>query len=172
MSFAIAERGFLGTGTGVRTPSGPSSRWLVHLAKMTSANIVFEITTPGHPIEILEGIFEAFVGSHIGNLFMSDSNDFPPNINSFTGCFVENIKTISTVIRHSFKKRSVNNKPTGMVVVLADDVIERIRGCSFSKALIPRAFEMLAELEGLNIKGTGWLVRARLVVIDRGIRDH
>jgi len=69
-------------------------------------------------------------------------------------------------------KKSVNEYPTRMVGVLADDVIERIRGCGFSKALIPLAFEVLGELEGANIKGSGGLVRETVIVIDRGIRDR
>jgi len=58
-----------------------------------------------------------------------------------------------------------------MVGVLADNIKERIRGCGFSKAVISLAFAVLGELEGVNIKGSGWLVRERIIVIDRGIRD-
>jgi len=67
-----------------------------------------------------------------------------------------------------FKKKSVNEDPTRVVGVLADDVIERIRGCGFSKAVIPLSFEVLGELEGTNIKSSGGLVRERVIVIDRG----
>ena len=137
---------------------------------MTSASIVFEITSHRHPIEMFAGIFEAFVGSHVGDLFMDDSNDFTPDVGSFIGCFIVNIWTVSTVILPSFEKKSVNEDPTRMVGVLADDVIERIRGCGFSKAVIPLAFEVLGELEGTNIKGSGGLVKERVIVIDRGIR--
>jgi len=59
-----------------------------------------------------------------------------------------------------------------MIEVLADDVIERIRGSGFSKAVIPLVFEVLGKLEGGNIKGCGGLVRETVIVIDRGIRDQ
>jgi len=59
-----------------------------------------------------------------------------------------------------------------MVEVLADDVIDRIRGSGFSNAVIPLAFEMLGELEGTNIKGSRGLVRERVIVISRNIRDR
>jgi len=59
-----------------------------------------------------------------------------------------------------------------MVGVLADDVIERIRGCGFSKAVRPLAFEVPGELKGTNIKGSGGLVRERVIVIARGIRNR
>jgi len=145
---------------------------LVYLAKVTSASIVFEITSHRHPIEMFGGVFEAFVCSRVGHLFMGDSNDFTPDVGSFIGYFIENIWTLSTVILPSFKKKSVNEHPTRMVGVLADDVIERIRGCGFSKAVIPLAFEVPGELEGTNIKRSGRLVRERVIVIDRNIRDR
>ena len=59
-----------------------------------------------------------------------------------------------------------------MVGVLADDVKERIRGCSLSESVVPFAFEVLSELKGTNIKGSGGLVREGVIVIDRGIRDR
>jgi len=49
---------------------------LVHLAKVTSVNIVFEITSHTGPIEMFGGLFEALVCSHMGHLFMGDSNSF------------------------------------------------------------------------------------------------
>jgi len=120
---------------------------------VTSANIVLETTSHRHSIDMLGGVFEAFVCSHVGHLFMGNSNDFAPDVGSFIGCFIGNIWTVSTVILPSFKKKSVNEDPTGMVGVLADEVIERIRGWGFSKAVIPLAFEVLGELEGTNIQG-------------------
>ena len=102
---------------------------------------------------------------------MRDSNHCAPNVGFLIGCFIGNICTFSTVIVPPFKKRSVNENPTRMVGDPADDVIERIRGCGFSKAVLPLAFEVLGELEGTNIKSSGGLVRERVIVIDRGIRD-
>jgi len=102
------------------------STLLLYLAKVTSANIVFEINSHGHPIEMFGCVFEAFVCSHVGYLFMGDSNDFAPDVGFFIGCLIGNIWTVSTVILPSFKKKSVNEYPTGMVGVVADDVIERI----------------------------------------------
>jgi len=99
---------------------------LVHLAKMTSANIVFVITCHRHLIAMFGGVFEAFVCSHVGHLFMSDSNDFAPDVGSFIGCFIGNIWTVSTVILPFCKKKAVNKNPNGMFGILADDVIERI----------------------------------------------
>ena len=58
---------------------------------MTSANIVFEITSRRHPIEMFGDIFEAFVCSHMGHLFMGDWNDFAPDIGSFIGSFIRRI---------------------------------------------------------------------------------
>ena len=149
-----------------------SSRLLVHLTKVTFANIVFEISSDRHPIGMSGGVFEAFVSSHIGHLFMSDSNEFAPDVGSFIGGLIGNISTVLTVILPSLKKKSVNKNPTRMVGVLSDDVTERIRGCGFSKAVIPLAFEMLGELEGANIKGSGGLVMERVMVVDRGVRNR
>jgi len=119
---------------------------------VTSANIVFEITSHRHPIEMFGGVFGAFVCSHVGHLFMGDSNDFAPDVGSFIGSLIDHLWTVSTVMLPSFKKKSVDENPTRMVGVLADDVIERIRGCGLSKAVIPLAFELLGELEGTNIR--------------------
>ena len=58
-----------------------------------------------------------------------------------------------------------------MVGVLADDVKERIGGCSLSEGVVPFAFEVLSELNGADIKGSGGLVREGVILIDRGIRD-
>ena len=58
-----------------------------------------------------------------------------------------------------------------MVRVLADDVKERIGGCSLLEGVVPFAFKMLSELRGTNIKGSGGLVREGVLIIDRGIRD-
>jgi len=59
-----------------------------------------------------------------------------------------------------------------MVGVLADYVIERIRGCGSSKAVIPLVFAVLGELQSPSNKGSGGLVRERVIVIDRGMRDR
>ena len=58
-----------------------------------------------------------------------------------------------------------------MVVVLADDVKERICSCSFSEGVVPFAFEVLRELKGTNIASSGGLVRERIIIINWGIRD-
>ena len=38
--------------------------------------------------------------------------------------------------------------------------------------MVPFAFEVLSELKGTNIKGSGGLVRERVIIIDRGIGDR
>ena len=131
-----------------------SSRLLIHLAKVTSANIVFEIVSHGHPIEVLGGVYEAFLCSHVCHLFVGNPDNFAPDVVSFIGCFRGNIWTVSTVILPSFKKKSVNYDLAGVVGVLADDIKERIGGGSFPETVIPFTFEMLGELEGANIEGS------------------
>ena len=121
---------------------------------MTSANIVFEIVSHSHPVEVFGGVFEAFLCSHVCHLFVGDSENFAPDVVSFIDCFIGNIWTVSTVILPSFKKKSINNDPVWVVGVLADDIIERIRYGSFPETVIQFAFEMLGELEGANIEGS------------------
>jgi len=135
-------------------------------------NIVLEITSHRHLIEMFGGVFEAFVCSHIGYLCMGDLNDIDCDVGSFIDGFIGKITTVWTIIVSSLWKKSANKDPTRIVGVLADDVIERIKGCGISKAIIQRAFEVLGELEGANIMGAGGLVRERVIVIDRGIRDQ
>jgi len=84
------------------------------------------MTSHRHPIERFGGVFEAFVCSNVGHLFMGDSNDFAPDGGSLIACLIGNIWTVSTVILPPFKKKSVNEDPTRMIGVLADDAIERI----------------------------------------------
>ena len=103
---------------------------------------------------------------------MSNAKNFASDVVSFVGCFIGNIWPVSTVILPSFKKKSIDEDPTRVVGVLADYVKERIGGCSFSEGVVPFAFEMLNELKGTNIKGSGELVRERVIIIDRGIRDR
>jgi len=148
------------------------SRLLVHLANMTLVNNVFQITSYGHPIEIFPGVCEALVCSHIGHGFMGDSHDFDSDIGFFIDCFIGNIWTVSTLMLPSFENKSIPKDPTRMVGAVADHVIERTRGLGFSNGVIPLAFEVFAELDGTNIKGSGVLVRDRVVVIDRGMRDR
>ena len=57
-----------------------------------------------------------------------------------------------------------------MIGVLADDVMGRMRCCSFSQGVIRLAFDVLGELEGANTNCSGGLVRERVIVSDRGIR--
>ena len=97
--------------------------------------------------------------------------DHAPNVVSFVCCFIENIWTVSTVILPSFEKESIDGNPTRVVGVLADNVKERMGGCSFSEGVVPFAFEVLSELKGTNIKRSGGLVRERVIIIDRGIRN-
>ena len=59
-----------------------------------------------------------------------------------------------------------------MVWVLADDIRERICSCSFSKCIVPLAFEVLGELKGTDIESSGGLVRERVIVINWGIGDR
>jgi len=103
---------------------------------------------------------------------MGDGNDFAPDVGSFIGCSIGIIWTVSTIILPSLKKKSVNKYPTRMLVAFADDVITRIRGFGFSKAIIPLGVEVLGELESGNIKGSGGLVWEWVIVIDRGITDQ
>ena len=147
-------------------------RLFVHLTKVASANIVFEICSHCHPVEVARGVFETFLGSHVYHLFKGNAKDFASDIVSFVGCFIGNIWTVSTVILPSFKQKSIDQNPTRMVGVLADNVKERIGGFSLSEGVVPFAFEVLSELKSANIKGSGGLVRERVIVIDRGIRDR
>ena len=71
-----------------------------------------------------------------------------------------------------FKKKSIDENPTRVVGVLAEYVKEGIGGCSFSEGVVPLAFEVLSELKGTNIEGPRELVRERVIIIDRGIRDR
>ena len=139
---------------------------------MASANIVLEIVSHRHPVEVSGGVLKAFLCSHVCHLFMSDSKNFAPDVVSFIGCFIGNIWTVSTVILSSFNKKSIIDDPARVVEVLADDVKERIGGGSFSKAMIPLAFKVLSKLKGTNIEGSGGFVRERVLVVDRGIRDR
>ena len=102
---------------------------------------------------------------------MTNEKDFASDVISFVSCFTGNIWTVSTVVLPSFKKKSIDENSTMVVGVLADYIKERICGCSFSEGVVPFAFEVLSELKGTNIKGTGGLVRERFIVIARGIRD-
>ena len=102
---------------------------------------------------------------------MSNAKDFASDIVSFVGCFIGNIWTVPTVILPSLKKTYIDEDRTRMVGVLANDVKQRIGGCSLWEGVVPFAFEVLSELKGTNIKGSGGLVRERVILIDRGIRD-
>ena len=117
-------------------------------------NIVFEIVPHGHPVAVLGGVFEVLLCSHVCHLLVGNSDNFAPDVISYIGCFIQNIWKVSTVILPSFKKKSINNNPAGVVDVVADDIKERIRGGGFSDTVIPLAFEMLGELEGANIEGS------------------
>ena len=145
---------------------------MVHLTKAASADIVFEIRSHCHPREVARSVFETFLGSHVCHLCVGNPKDFASDSVSFVGCFIGNIWTVSTVILTSFKKRSIDEDPTRMVGVFADDFKERIGGCCLSEGVVPVAFEVLSELKGVYIKGSGGLVRKGVIIIDRGIRDR
>ena len=121
---------------------------------MTSADIVFEIVPHSHPVEVLGGIFKAFLCSHVCHLFVGNSDNFAPDVVFCIGCFIGNIWTVSTVILSSFKKKFINNDPAWVVGVLVDDIIEWIRGGSFPETVIQFPFKVLGELEGANIEGS------------------
>ena len=80
----------------------------IDLAKVASADILFEIVSDSHLVEMSGGLLKAFLGSHVCHLFMSDAKDFASDVVSFIDCFIGNIWTVSTVILPSFKKESVN----------------------------------------------------------------
>ena len=149
-----------------------SGRLFFHLTKVASANIVFEIGSHCHPVVVARGLFETLWGSHVCHLFVGNAKDFASDIVSFVGFFIGNIWRVSTVILPSFKKKSIDVNPTRVVGVLADYIKGRICGCSFSESVVPFTFEVLSELKGTNIKGSGGLVRERVILIDRGIRDR
>ena len=138
---------------------------------MASANIGFEIGSHCHPVEVARGVFETFLCSHVCHLFMGNAKNFASDIVSFVACFIGYIWTVTTVIRPSFTKYFIDENPTRVVGVLADYVKERIGGCSLPEGVVPFGFEVLSELKGMNIKGSGGLVRGRVIVIDRGIMD-
>ena len=121
---------------------------------MTSADKVHEIVSHGHPVEVLGGVFEAFLCSHVCHLLVRNPDNFGPDVVSCIGCFIGNIWTVSTVILPSFKKKSINNDPAGVVGLLADNIKERIRGSRFPETSVRFAFEVLGELEGANIEGS------------------
>ena len=121
---------------------------------MTPANIVSEIIPHSHPVEVLGGVLEAFLCSDVCHLFVGNSENFAPDVVSRIGCFIGNKWTVSTVILPSFKKKSINNNPAGVVGVRADNIKEGIRGGSFPETVIPFSFEVLGELEGANIEGS------------------
>ena len=123
-------------------------------------------------MELARGVFETFLGSHMGHLFMGNANDVASDIVSFVCCFIGKIWTVSTVILPSFKKKSIDENPTRVIAILTDYVKERIVGCSFSGGVVPFAFEVLSELKGTNIKGSRGLVWEVVIIIDRGIRDR
>ena len=68
-----------------------SGRLIVYLTKVASANIVFEIGSLCHPVAVVRGVFETFLGPQVCHLFMGNAKDFASYIVSFVGCFIENI---------------------------------------------------------------------------------
>ena len=148
-----------------------SCRLFLHLPKVASANIVFGIVSQCHPLEVARGVFETFQGPHVCHLFMCYGKEFASDIISFVGFFIGNIWTVSTVILPSFKKESIHETLTRVVGVLADYVKDRIGGCSFTEVVVPFAFKVLSKLKGTNIKGSGVWIRARVIIIDRGVRE-
>ena len=147
-------------------------RLFVHLTKMASANIVFEIGSHCHQVEVTRGVFETFLSSHVCHLCISNAKDFASDIDSFVCCSIGSIWTVLTVIFPSLKTKSIIENPTRMVGVLADDIKEGIGGCSLPEGVVAFAFQVLSELKGTNIKGPGGFVRKGVPIIDRGIRDR
>ena len=66
---------------------------------MTSANIVFEIFPYGHPVEVLGGVFESFLCSHVCHVFVGNYDNFAPDVVSCIGCFIGNISCNDHTIR-------------------------------------------------------------------------
>ena len=85
-----------------------SGRLFIHLAKVASAYIVFEIASHSQPVEVSGGVLKAFPGSHVCHLFLGDAKNFASDVFSFRGSFIGNIWTVSTVTFPLFKKKSVN----------------------------------------------------------------
>ena len=57
---------------------------------MALADVVFEIASHGHPVEVSRGVLKAFLGSHVCHLLMSDAKDFASDVVSFIDCFIGN----------------------------------------------------------------------------------
>ena len=62
-----------------------SGRLFVHLTKVASVEVVFEIISHCHPVEVARGICEAFLGSHVCHLFMGNGNNVASDVVSFAG---------------------------------------------------------------------------------------
>ena len=54
-------------------------------------DIVFEMVSHSHPVEVLEGVFEAFLCFYMCHLFVANTDNFAPNVVSSIGCFIGNI---------------------------------------------------------------------------------
>ena len=121
---------------------------------MISANIALEMVSHSHPADVLGDVFEALLCSHVCHVFVCNPDNFAHDVVSCIGCFMGNIWTVSTVILPSFKKKSINNFPAGVVCVFVDNIKKSIRGRSFDETVVPFSFEMLQELEGANIEGS------------------
>ena len=135
-------------------------------------DVVFEIGSHSYPVEVTGSVLKGFLYSHVCHLFMDHGTNFASDVGSFMGCCIENIWTVPTVILHSFEKKSIDENPTRVVGVLADDVKVRIYSCSISEGIVPLSFDVLRELKGANIQVSQGLVREWVIVIDNGIRDR
>ena len=122
-------------------------RLFVHLTKVAPANVVFEIVSQSHPVEVAGGVFETFLGSHVCHLSVGNAKNLGSDIVCFVGCLIGKIWTVSTVILPSFKKESIDENPTSVVGVPAEYSKERIGGCSFREGVVPFAFKVLSELK-------------------------
>ena len=58
---------------------------------MASADVVFEIASHAHPVEVSGGVPKAFLGSHVCHLFMGSAENFVSDVVFFMGCFKGNI---------------------------------------------------------------------------------
>ena len=64
------------------------------MTKVASANIVDKVLSHAVPVEVLRGVFVAFVGSKVCQLFMSETKDFAANILIIMMSCIWNIITV------------------------------------------------------------------------------
>jgi len=144
----------------------------VHLAKGASADIISKIVSHREPVEVFGGVLVTLLGSHVCHLFMGNSNNFASDDESLVGGFVRDIWTISIVILPPFYQNSVTEYRIRVLIVLANNIEEGIRQGGFPDTVVPLAFKVRCELEGVDIECLGGLIRERITVVDWGIRGR